>query len=521
MTATIKTPKTFFENFRKKVKKTHIAAFAATFAVGFAAHMYRMTNWLPNWDSLVFRDDPQYMAPLGRWFLSVAAKISTDYELPWLCGILSLFYIGLAAVIVCEIFDIRSRLSATLIGGITVSFPTVISSFTYCYASDAYSLSFLLACAAAYLLTRRSVKNAVCASILLALSLGIYQAYVTVTVELLTCALVLGLLTGADSVKSSLLKALKYLVAGAFAFAIYYGVQKAAVAFFDVKLLDYQGLSDTFAFANVDIKTAIGNCLYVFKNHFVDFSGGFNVYSALNIAVFSLLAVGYIAALVKNFRTVGGTVLTVLYALTIPFGSLALFFADKNLDYHMLMRMGLFIVYVYLVMIYEKFRSDTRASCVKSWSVLVLACALVFDFVCVANVAYHKLGMAFEKSYGTLLRIADRIEKADGYDTAEKILTVGYLPDSEAYSVNFPPEITGTTDGLIIRHDDEVVVQSVLASALGDYCGISLDFVHGEEAEKMKSSDTVRNMPCFPREGSVVIKDGLVIVKLGEESAGE
>lgn len=520
MTATIKTPKVLIEDFCKKIKKTHIFAFAAALAVGLAAHMYRMTNWLPNWDSLVFRCDPQHMTPLGRWFLSVASKISTDYELPWLCGLLSLFYIGLAAVLVCEVFDVKSRLSAALIGGIAVSFPTVISAFTYCYVSDAYSLAFLLACAAAYLLTHGKTKNALCAVFLLALSMGIYQAYVTVTIELLTCALVFGLLSGTDDVKKSLLRALKYLAAGVCAFALYYIVLKLSVALLDIKLLDYQGISDTYAFTNISVRSAFGNCLYVFKNHFVDFSDGFNAYSALNVAVFALLAAGYIAEMIKNFRSVGRTALTIFYVLTIPFGSFALFFADKNLDYHMLMRMGLFVVYIYLILLYEKFTRGTRVSCIRSWCVLILSCALIFDFVCIANVAYHKLGMAFERSYGTLVRIADRIEKADGYDSAEKILTVGFLEDSEAYSVNFPPEITGTTDGYIIRHDDETVGQSVLASALADYCGISLDFVHGDEAERMKSSETVRNMPCFPREGSVLIENGTVIVKLSEESVG-
>ena len=91
------------------------------------------------------------------------------------------------------------------------------------------------------------------------------------------------------------------------------------------------------------------------------------------------------------------------------------------------------------------------------------------------------------------------------------------LDDSESYSVNFPPDITGTTDGLIIRHDDETVGQSVVASALCDYCDMSLEFVHGDEADALKGTETVINMPCWPSDGSVAALGDTVILKLGEE----
>ena len=108
-----------------------------------------------------------------------------------------------------------------------------------------------------------------------------------------------------------------------------------------------------------------------------------------------------------------------------------------------------------------------------------------------------------KKSYGILMRISDRIESLDGYEKAKNILVVGWLENSESYSVNFPPEIVGTTDGLIIRHDDEVVGQSVLTSALNDYSNISLDFLSGDTAKELKNTERVKSMPCFPADGSV------------------
>ena len=87
-----------------------------------------MTNWLPNWDSIVYREDAQHMEPLGRWLLFLASGISSDYELPWLNGLLAVFYISAAAVFICETLGVKSRMSALLIGAVTVTFPAVTST---------------------------------------------------------------------------------------------------------------------------------------------------------------------------------------------------------------------------------------------------------------------------------------------------------------------------------------------------------------------------------------------------------
>ena len=510
-------PSVIFNTLKSKLTPTRKTAFFAAFLFGIAAHFYRMTNWLPNWDSLVFRDDPQHMEALGRWFLPVASKLSTDFELPWLNGLLTLVFVSAAAVIVCEIFDVKSRLSAALIGAVIVTFPTVTSTFTYCYVSDAYAMSFLLTCVAVYLLTRKGKLAAIPAVLLLVLSVGIYQAYITTAVALITCTLVIGLVTGTDSAAASLRKAAKYLLCGVIACACYYAVQTAVMTLGNIEALDYQEFAQTLSFEEISIVPALEASLYSFYKFFIDFSTGFNLYSTVNIAVSVSLAVGYVWAAVKKVR--GAAIpLLVLYILIIPFGCSALYFINSNLDFHTLMKMGFVVAYLYLILLYEKVDlGSVKSETVKAWIVTVLCGVITFSGICTANVAYHKLQMSYEKSYGILMRISDRIESLENIDKIKRILVVGQLENSEAYSVTFPPEITGTTDGLIIRHDDETVKQSVLTSALNDYTNLTLDFLAGDEARALKSTDTVKNMPCFPAAGSVACIDDIVVVKLSEE----
>ena len=115
------------------------------------------------------------------------------------------------------------------------------------------------------------------------------------------------------------------------------------------------------------------------------------------------------------------------------------------------------------------------------------------------------------------MRIAESIEETEGAENAEKILVLGALKDSEKYSVNLSPDITGITDGYIIRADDEIVGQSVLCSALADYCGKNYEFLSGEEKKNLAESEDVKAMGIWPDKDCVLVIDDTLIIKLGNE----
>ena len=101
--------------------------FFTAIIVGLLAHLYKITGWIPNWDSLVFRYDPQNMVALGRWFLPVASAPSSFYDLPWLTGLLAILFYALGAVCICKMFGIQKHITAALIGAAVISFPNVTS----------------------------------------------------------------------------------------------------------------------------------------------------------------------------------------------------------------------------------------------------------------------------------------------------------------------------------------------------------------------------------------------------------
>ena len=125
--------------------------------------------------------------------------------------------------------------------------------------------------------------------------------------------------------------------------------------------------------------------------------------------------------------------------------------------------------------------------------------------------------MAYEQSDGVWIRIADRIEQTENSENCNKILVVGALPESAQYSVNLTPDITGITDSYIIRADDETVGQSVLCSALNDYCHKDYIFLSGTEKEELMNREEVQTMKNWPQDNCTRVVDDTIVIKLGTE----
>ncbi len=491
--------------------------FFTALLVGLLAHLYKITNWLPNWDSFVFRYDEQNMVAMGRWFLPVVCSFSSFYDLPFLNGIVAIILHALSAVCICKLLNVNKKVTAGLIGAVIVSFPTVTSVMMYNYVADGYSIALFLSTLAAFYMTKEKPKYLLSA-VLIALSTGIYQAYITVTIMLVLIYLTDEMIFKNASFLIVFKKAVYMLLSGVFGVALYSIILKIILSIFSVELLDYQGVNATASLSNIDLFASLYVVKETFKKCFFDLSRGVNVYVALNGFILFFTFVYYLKCIVKNriYKNPANIFMIVILSVMLILGAGALAFINAEVDYHNLMLMGYSVFYLFFLILYERGReASEKHTAIKCWIILLTAVAVTANQIVIANVSYHKAQIAYEKSYGVLVRIADRIEQTQGAENCDKILVIGSLDNSDAYSVNLTPDITGITDGYILRADDETVGQSVLTSALNDYCDKNYKFVSGEEKKKLTQKENVKSMEKWPEKDCVAIVDNTVVIKLG------
>ena len=516
-------PEILFQKIQQKITSAQKVCFFTAVFVGIFAHFYKLTNWLPNWDSLVFRYDDQNMIALGRWFLPVVCSFSSFFDLPFLSGILAIFFHGLGAVCICKIFGIQKKMTAGLIGGFLVSFPTVTSVMMYGYVADGYSIAFFLACLSAYFMTREK-PNWILGALLLSFSVGIYQAYLTVTVMLLLLFLTDRLIFQKEDGISVLKKGLKMLLFGFLGMVLYYLILTVVMTLSHTKLLEYQGLSSAGSVEVFDLWDSLHTVKETFVTYFFDFSRGLRLFPVWNVLIVGLTAFFYIRYGIKNkvYTAPLKIVLLILLGLFLILGGTILAFLNAHIDYHNLMLMGYSVFYLFFILLYER-GEETKTTILmgKCWTVFLVVFVLMTNQVVLANVGYHKAQIAYEKSYGMLIRIADRLEQTPEAEDCSRILVIGALENSEDYSVNFPPDLTGITDGYILRADDETVGQSVLCSALNDYCDKDYTFLFGEEKQAFLKKQEVLAMNLWPQKDSIQVIDDVIVLKLSYEEASK
>ena len=506
-------PEQLYERI-KKCKKEWMICFMAAVGLGFAAHMYKLANFIPNWDSLVNFHNNQDTTYLGRCFLQMACSVGSWYDLPWVNGLLSLIYIGLSAVCICELFELRTKTTLVLTGGMMAAFPTVTSTLAYNYTADGYMAALFCSCLAILLLVKiKGVRGFVLAAFLLMFSLGIYQAYITFAMMFVLVYLLDCLLLRKITMKQIWSDTLRFLGAGIVGSALYWLALKLSLVVSRTELSSYQGIAQAFSLTNINILHSAKQCVIDFAAFFFDFSQGLRMFPVLNVLLFVLLGIFIIAA-IKTGRIYKEPVrlgMAFLCVVAMPFVSYALYFLSY-LEYHNLMVMCHAMIYVFFIIFYERM-PGIRVSFlrIKQWAVLLISSMIIYNFILIANISYQKMQMIYEKSYATALRMVDRIEQLPEAELCEKLAVIGSMEGSGNVSVTLPPDMTGVSDTGIIWGQEQI------QAMIQDYFGLTYEAADEQEISDIEETEIFKEMSCWPDRGSVAVYEGTLIIRLSEE----
>ena len=151
----MRTPAEIWSYLRGNIRKEWKTAFWTVFILGLLIHFPVIAGDFPNHDGLASMYFDQNMITSGRWFLMIACGFSSYFALPWVIGLLSLFFLGIGAAALIEFLEIKNELSVMLLAGLLVSFPALASTYAYIFTADGYMLALCLAFFSVALTKRR------------------------------------------------------------------------------------------------------------------------------------------------------------------------------------------------------------------------------------------------------------------------------------------------------------------------------------------------------------------------------
>lgn len=502
-------PSQVWEKWKKNCKPIWKIAFLAAIIIGFMIHMPVLVRDIPNHDGLDSMYFDQNMITSGRWFLGVACGFSSYFSLPWLIGVLGLVFLGITAALLVELLGIEKQGTAVFVSGLLVAFPALASTFAYVYTLDGYMLALLLAVLAP-LLTMKYRRGFIAGGIVLAFSMGIYQIYLSFAMLLSIYSIVmLFLADGAWKEKAKGL--LRYLYMGVIGVSLYYVILQILLKIQGKELASYQGISEMGAsdtgFVDI-VKKIYGDFITFTARSGILFK---NVFSILAVILLVLLVVYILFNVVREkklYKSVWFYVTLTLLFLGLPVATNVILMISPEVNYHLLMRYQWVLYLILPIAFVEKFGKSDGCR----WLLVGTAFVFLFNFAVMDNIGYSNLQKKYEKTYALCVRLADRIEQADGYYQGMPVAMIGVVGNENYPETDITGEVTGSMIGL---NGDYLLYTSTNYQAFfKHYLGITIEPVSGEEMFEIYYSEEYQAMGSFPAKDSVKVVDGILYIKL-------
>lgn len=512
-------PELCAESLWKRVPGYIRLTFCSALAFGLAAHMYALTNKFTNHDDVGAMFGDFYGADSGRWLRPYIACFSGGFSMPWLVGIMSLLCLAAVACLTVSALRIRRPLGCMLTAAILVTFPTVLSTFTYMYTAFAYFFGLLLAAFGAWAALRWGWWGSAAGAAAIALSLSIYQSYFPVSAVLMVAALMLETLDGERPFKALFLRGLRLLGTLIAALIVYMISVRLTTG---GHLVDYMGLQNMGKLPINMLPWLISRAyqkynLFFYLNE-TDSHFNFMKYAFLLSALGTLAVLALLLAR-KRLGALRTALAAALFAVC-PLAADLIYIMVPDAEVHFLMLYGLCYILIIPIALAEYAGPVLREGVARrfhgavSWVILLTMAMTVYSYIIADNNTYLRIDMSMRQCQAYSIRLLDRIETCDGYDPSMSVVLVG--SDSWEESLNALPTPVGNTltgvftaPGLRASYTYDYYLRHFLGFTRPVYLGSS------DEAKAAAETEEVQSMPIYPLADSVRVIDGAVVVKLG------
>lgn len=507
----------------KKSSQSFRTAFLSACLLGVITHIYIFTNLLLNHDSVgtLYNDNDNLAS--GRWLLKFLSDFSTRFQMPVVIAVISIIMLALTAGFTVSILEISNKAIIVLTAGFLVAFPSVACIFSYMFTADAYFICLFFNALAVYLAKKYS-WGFWPAIVLCASACGGYQAFICYAIGLFLMDCILELLNK-SSIKQVVYKGIKYIFIVVGSLIVYYLILMIFLKLKGVTLTSYHGLDSISGFQVGKMIEQIPSAYLNFIRYFVKTPYNTRTFKIIQI-LFLLLSGCSLIYMVIADRLYCNLMRVFLLIVGIGLLPLALNFItllSVGTGAHALMIYSFVLADVFALKLSENALKRLIENGASDWRItfsanILLAALLVWNNFCISNSAYLRMQVCYENSFALANRIVSRIEILDGYSPELPVAIVGEASRAYGGTVNEFSRLdalTGTYNQLIYSTDPSRRTRNFIEK----YIGLHMPLPTYEQKGFLNDSEYIKELPSFPQEGSVVIYEGMIVVKLSDGTA--
>lgn len=486
------------------------------------AHSYRLFNNMFSGDSIValYQNDSAWQIALGRIFQPVYFMFRGTICNPWLISFLAIFYIATAVFFIADIFKFKSIYQVIFTCGIlTCNIALTAANATYLPWVDIYGLALLASVLGVWLVSTKKILQTVCGILCLSLSLGLYQAYISVAISLIMIILLFNLVEGI-SIKEFFIKVARYVVSLLIAAIIYYICWKIFQRAFGIWTSDsYNGLSSVGDYSDTSLLGLIGltyrQVRYYFVNPSVFKTLVLNERSlsflwtyllrVVNIGALILTVYALVKINIKNKTSAFARIMQGVILLLLPLGVNIICIISKG-TVHTLMVFSFAMLYIPMINMAGPL--EGKKISIKEIITAAIIFCVIWNNIVLSNQVYLKKSLQDKANLSLMTKIAYEVEHMEGYEP-------GVTPVAITGSFQETDYITDITDW------EDIVIYGVGKTTMlypgTDYAYLKYELNVTMNLTRVdKELDEVKEMPCYPAEGSIKYVDGVVVVKISK-----
>ncbi len=482
----------------------------------------------------------------GKWFTSAWLPLTECAYLPWLCGVWVIISFAVVTFCFAEVLDIKHDVTVWLMTGLMVTDLSIICA--HFFTPQGFVFALVPAAISVWIWNKTSYKMPIrllVGAAMIAISLGTYGSYTSAAPTIVVLACIFNILEG-HRAKDVFKHGIEYIVTFLFGIGLYYAIQRLILAIFDVQMQAYMGedrlvkgasISEILYFIGIAYKNAILRFIGVFRDGYQ----AVPQWIAIIMLVLGGLLLTILLVVKQDKITMFELILLAFLAFVFPL-SAGLIYVLAFGNVHQLMGFSFILIYIGFLKLSEMslesagfFEMDRKGlkdvtdkaiihylQIALSLMLCVCISCVVYRGVLVSNMAYSRLDNLETVSESTAFRILERIETCDGFQGDEKIAFVGDVTQSWYFSQSrfMYSDALDLLDGIpgLDKNQAQVFLYPThLVLFLQEQTETNLEMMYYDEIPEntfnVEEISGVKNMPCFPADGSVRKMGDYVIVK--------
>ena len=497
-----------------------------TFVWGILTHGIMFFNKFSFFDELHYMFGVGHTYPLGRWMLGIMESItkflfgSGLFSLPVLNGGISLLCLAVAICIIVRILEIENRWGIIVICGVMVAFPTITCMFAYMYTAPYYMVGFLLGvigigCVCS---EKMNIVSLLTGAILFACAIGVYQAFIPFMLCLLLIYFMNEILK--NRINNWYIFARKTVYLGSFcglALAIYYLVLQVFLKCLKLKLSGYKGANeDGLILSNLnEYKWRV---ILAYQEFFQPSEDGeylfWNMYPwnmqkiyYILIALIALVSIFFIIYLGKE--NIMKSIWFVLLLMLLPLGINFIFIMVNKWSVYALTNYSQVMIFVFFVWLIEnvKMLKINWGKWIYGGGIaLILFSGISYSRY--ANVCYLNAELMRNQMISYYTTLITRIQSGEGY---REELPIVFINGGQKESLDWAKMEEFQDIAIEAYRWDVTINDNSWVRFMEYYCGYAPTMI--EDVTMFEDMQEVKEMPCYPNDGSIQIINDTIIVK--------